>query len=329
MHEKLAAAIDIVRTASRLTKSIQKQRTTFVFEKKDHSPVTLADYASQLLIASLLQEQFPEIPLMAEENLQELQSGDPALLDLINSLLVQVKPDFSMQQVIDRDALIRRGYPAEECWVLDPIDGTKGFLRGEQFAIALALLKQGEPVLGVVGCPNLDRRANADTEGGGVVAYAVRAAGAWIIPGDGSLSPVRLLVSDCADPAQARFVTSAESSHSNQDLILVLKSTLKNPLEIETFDSQAKYVMVAAGRSDLFLRLPPSRQPDYHEKVWDHAAGSLIVIEAGGMVTDIFGKPFDFTTGSALDNNYGLVVSNGRIHAQVTDYFGSVLPTKN
>ena len=80
-------------------------------------------------------------------------------------------------------------------------------------------------------------------------------------------------------------------------------------------DSQAKYAVVARGEAEIYLRLPT--RADYREKIWDHAAGALIVSEAGGKVTDIAGKPLEFHHGRALDANRGLVVTNGPLHGPV------------
>jgi len=79
-------------------------------------------------------------------------------------------------------------------------------------------------------------------------------------------------------------------------------------------DSQAKYAVLAAGQGDLYFRLLSSGKSDYREKIWDQAAGSLIVEEAGGRVTDLDGKPLDFSKGRTLAANRGLVASNGHLH---------------
>ena len=82
-------------------------------------------------------------------------------------------------------------------------------------------------------------------------------------------------------------------------------------------DSQAKYAVVARGEADIYLRLPT--RADYHEKIWDHAAGALIVAEAGGVVSDIHGRPLEFHHGRELAVNRGVIVTNGRLHQRVLD----------
>ena len=81
-------------------------------------------------------------------------------------------------------------------------------------------------------------------------------------------------------------------------------------------DSQAKYMLLAAGEGELYLRFLSSRQPDYREKIWDQAAGSLIVEEAGGQVCDLHGRPLDFSAGRTLLHNRGVLASNGYLHQQ-------------
>ena len=80
-------------------------------------------------------------------------------------------------------------------------------------------------------------------------------------------------------------------------------------------DSQAKYAAVAQGQAEIYLRLPT--RVAYTEKIWDHAAGALIVEEAGGRVSDVDGKPLEWTHGYQLEVNRGVVVTNGPAHSTV------------
>jgi 3'(2'), 5'-bisphosphate nucleotidase len=82
-------------------------------------------------------------------------------------------------------------------------------------------------------------------------------------------------------------------------------------------DSQAKYAVVSRGEGEAYLRLPSGE--DYREKIWDHAGGALIAEEAGGRVTDISGKPLIFTHGRKLEENRGVIVSNGLVHDPILE----------
>ena len=80
-------------------------------------------------------------------------------------------------------------------------------------------------------------------------------------------------------------------------------------------DSQCKYAVVARGQADAYLRMPTRK--DYVEKIWDHAAGSLLAIEAGAVVSDVAGAPLDFTHGPRLEANRGIICAIAPIHGRI------------
>src|SRR5262249_23065189 len=82
-------------------------------------------------------------------------------------------------------------------------------------------------------------------------------------------------------------------------------------------DSQAKYAVVARGEADIYLRLPT--RTDYREKIWDHAAGALLIEAAGGAGTGIHRKPLHVPHGRELAANRGVIVTNGRLHDRILD----------
>jgi 3'(2'), 5'-bisphosphate nucleotidase len=129
----------------------------------------------------------------------------------------------------------------------------------------------------------------------------------------------QLSVSAQPDPAQARLLRSFESGHTNVDQIDLFAAHLGVQAEPVRMDSQAKYAVLAAGKGELMLRLLSSKAPDYEEKIWDQAAGSLIVQEAGGLVTDLHGRPLDFSAGRTLQNNRGILASNHKLHQPALD----------
>jgi len=318
-HEVALAA---VREAAVLCRNIQAAIGPDVLEKKDRSPVTVADFGSQALICRRLAEAFPDDPVMAEEDSAALREpAQAALLDRVVAEVRRLVPEATAEAVcawIDRGNLTAY---RPRFWTLDPIDGTKGFLRGDQYAIALALVVEGQVQVAALACPNLPLTPGADAPRG-VVFTAVRGEGALAWPLEGEGEPVRIQVSATADPAQARFCESFESAHSAHDAAAEVARRLGITLPPRRLDSQAKYAMVARGEADLYLRLPT--RPGYVEKVWDHAAGVLIVTEAGGRVTDIHGRPLRFDLGPTLAKNRGVVVSNGRLHAAVPESIAAV-----
>jgi 3'(2'), 5'-bisphosphate nucleotidase len=207
------------------------------------------------------------------------------------------------------------GEPADRFWTLDPIDGTKGFLRGDQYAVALALIIDGLVQVGVLGCPNLTDGYRPEIGGQGSLAVAVRGEGTWV----GSLDIEeekfsRVHVSSRSDASQARLLRSFESGHTNVSQIDTFAHALGVSAEPVRMDSQSKYAVLASGHGELYLRLLSPKRPDYSEKIWDQAAGSLLVEEAGGIVSDLHGKELDFSAGKTLSNNRGILASNQHLH---------------
>jgi 3'(2'), 5'-bisphosphate nucleotidase len=121
------------------------------------------------------------------------------------------------------------------------------------------------------------------------------------------------------NPLNFRFVESVEAGHGDHDRQQAIASAVGITQPSLRMDSQAKYGAVARGDAVLYLRLPSPKSPNYREKIWDHATGTLIVEEAGGKVTDMHGKPLDFAYGYLMENNRGVVVSNGAIHEVVIE----------
>ena len=197
-------------------------------------------------------------------------------------------------------------------WTLDPIDGTKGFLRGDQYAVALALVEGGEVKLGVLACPAL----SFDAEPPGLLFVAVRGEEATVAPlAGGEAQAIQVVGAEAGD--RLRFVESVEAGHGNQAQQAAVAQAAGITQDSLRMDSQAKYGAVAAGQAALYLRLPSPKTPDYREKIWDHAAGAIVVEEAGGRVTDMQGKPLDFSQGAKLIDNRGVIVSNGSLHDPV------------
>ena len=213
------------------------------------------------------------------------------------------------------------GGGAGRFWTLDPIDGTKGFLRAEQYAIALALIENGQVVLGVLGCPNLPSATGSDDCG--VLMTAIRGSGSKILKLDGTGEGSPVHVSNISDTSLSRFVESVESGHSNQSQSAQIAGRLGITAEPVRMDSQAKYAAVARGDASIYLRMPT--RADYREKIWDHAAGMIVVEEAGGKVTDITAAPLDFSLGRKLETNKGVVATNGLIHDEVIEAVAGVL----
>jgi 3'(2'), 5'-bisphosphate nucleotidase len=318
-------SIRIVRQAARLVQQIQAELVSPALTKDDRSPVTVADFASQAGVAQALEQAFPDDPLIGEENANALRTPEEAMrLEQVTGYVRRLAPGATPARVcgwIDRGCA---GF-ARRSWVLDPIDGTKGFLRGGQYAVALALLVDGQVQIGVLGCPNLRDSCVEEMHGPGSLVAAVRGEGAWVSSLDEQdMHFTRLHVSNCQDPAQARLLRSFEAGHTNVEKIDALAQRLGIHTEAVRMDSQAKYAILAAGGGEASVRLLSPEHPNYKEKIWDQAAGALIVEEAGGRISDLAGKPFDFSAGRQLLHNRGVLCSNGLLHPAILQALAEV-----
>jgi 3'(2'), 5'-bisphosphate nucleotidase len=308
---ELASAVAAVRSAARACRAVQERLVRpEALQKGDKSPVTVADFASQAIICAELERALPRDPIVGEEDADALRHEAP-LLKAVVERVAEERGEVDAERVltwIDRGTA---GATTARYWTLDPIDGTKGFLRREQYAIALALIENGRVEIGVLGCPNLPLGGELGALFTAVRGEATRMQGLW--DADASARAVSVAKLERAD--QARFCESVESGHSDQGESARIAEDLGIRTQPFRIDSQCKYAAVARNDASIYLRLPT--RADYREKIWDHAAGSLVVECAGGRVTDADGAPLDFTCGTTLAKNRGIVATCGTIHDEV------------
>lgn len=355
--KELDLAVRIVHMACSLCQKVQQSLVSaasgHVLAKDDDSPVTIADWSVQATVSWLLSE-FLEgwsVSIVAEEDVQTLSKPEAASLlsavvNTVNECLAEA-PKYGLQcpkKVLGTSQILEAisrcnstGGPTGRHWVLDPVDGTLGFVRGDQYAVALGLIEDGKLVLGVLGCPNYPMRKellnynhqcnqikptsppSSDIWQKGCVMYASRGTGqAWMQPlihGDTKFewpnSATLLQASPVDDPSLATFCEPVEKANSNHLFTEGLASSigLKNrPMRVH---SMVKYAAIARGDAEVYIKFARS---GYKEKIWDHAAGVVIVEEAGGVVTDAGGRPLDFSRGLYLEGlDRGIVACSGPI----------------
>ena len=298
-----------VRQAAALCKRVQEHHI-MSSEKAGREPVTIADYGSQAILGRAVSLAFPDDGILAEESGAQFIEIVPederkAVIALLAVILGIEVRQTDVVRWLDHG----QGREAERTWVIDPIDGTKGFLALRNYVIAAGVMVDHKPVAGVIGSPaypTLDR--------GGAMFHAQSGA-AFMQPLAGGLAK-RIKVSDRTDAESVRALESVEKSHANHErMARVREAAGLGAASLTRIDSMEKYARIAAGGAELYLRLPriDSTRPFM---AWDHAAGTALVEAAGGLVTDIDGSPLDFSGGRALANQ-GIIVSNGHIHARV------------
>lgn len=357
--KELRIASLAVKRASVLTKSLSdtlvETSKTGTQIKDDKSPVTVGDYASQALINHAIKINFPGDHIVGEEDSLTLKDGSEeanALSKRILDILSEAQQRTSrstedlgelkfLNEVYESiDLGNYEGGSKGRFWALDPIDGTKGFLRGDQFAVCLALIEDGKVVLGVIGCPNLPEfislNENQSGKKGGLFS-AVKGVGAFYTPlfETEDFTPLKdqqiIKMTSETSPATLKVVEGVEKGHSSRST----QSQIKDKLGFSTttvakqtinLDSQVKYCVLAKGQADIYLRLPVS--DTYREKIWDHAAGNILLYESGGQVGDINGEPLDFGKGRLLHSK-GVIAANKAVFPKVIEAVKLVLSDSN
>lgn len=255
---ELTAALEAAEKASAL---IRKEYESFVAIPDAPASITTdVDRASQELILTHLHRKFPKDALCGEEKTPALEN------------------------------VPHRG---PRTWVIDPIDGTRGFARKTgQFSVMIALLIEGQPAVGVVLEPALDRYT-----------YAWIGGGCWTRVGDGT--SVRCSVSSRA--SLTGCILTQSLSKPGQPTMPVQKLNPKGV--IETYSGGVKLAIVARGEADLYANTYEAFAD------WDICAGHVLVTEAGGNVTDLAGNPIEYQSEGFLQKR-GLLATNGRVHAE-------------
>ncbi|KAL4803960.1 hypothetical protein BDV18DRAFT_143574 [Aspergillus unguis] len=310
------------------------------FDKVDDSPVTICDFGAQSLIIAAIHNAFPNDDIVGEEDSKTLQL-DPGLLertwDLVKStrlsddesekLLRAPTSKDEMLRLIDLGAL-GSCKPKGRTWVLDPVDGTATFMRGQQYGVCLGLVEDGKQKIGITGCPNLNLESGelhedlSDVDGSGVMVYAVKGEGAWVRPlSSGTLLPATRIEpkAQITEPKDIRFVDCKAATSSNFELHARLAESLGAPWPPRTdlWSAQLRYIAIAVGGCNVLIKIP--RNSSYRSKMWDHVGGMLIVEELGVTVSDLAGKPVDLTLGRSLDGCEGMIIAPTSIHGRLVE----------
>ncbi|CAE6358560.1 unnamed protein product [Rhizoctonia solani] len=336
-------AIAAVSRACGLTASVFKKLVTAeTLTKGDKSPVTVGDIGAQAVVNTILSKVFPDDPIVGEEDAGDLRVDTDKARTLRERVVQLANDTLSLPPTTEElttgqnvggwglgaprteaellDAIDRGTYAGGEkgrMWTLDPIDGTKGFLRGGQYAVCLAFIVDSVVELGVMGCPNLSV-AGPDGKGEkGCLFVAVRGQGAEQRPLSAPFSESsKISIPTLDSSSSSHLLESFEAAHSSHSFSARVSSALGITAPPVRMDSQAKYCELARS-GGIYLRMPVGT--GYVEKIWDHAPGSLLIEEAGGVITDSLGKPLSFGLGRTLGENNGIVAAGKGLHSKVIE----------
>ncbi|KAJ9644204.1 hypothetical protein H2204_001555 [Knufia peltigerae] len=338
LRERQVAEAAVLR-ASIMTKQVQS--AVREISKEDASPVTVADFAAQALIIHALRDAFPEDSFLGEEDSSVLRN-DESLRDEVYQLILSApdvedpvgqlsgrplpKPS-SVDEMLQCIDLGGRGQGGDtgRIWIMDPIDGTAAFLRGQQYGVSLALIEDGKEVVGVLGCPNICIDVNAvseaevDTNGLGLMLSAVRGQGSTVrAMASSGLGDAKTLDrrGEMMSSPMLHIVDCSASTDSRHDIVAKVASEFKTSLpSTEIWSLHVRYAALIVGDGDVHVCVPPNSSSRMH--VWDHAGSQLIFTEVGGAVTDLDGNQIDFGAGRDLNRNRGMVVSRRGIHKAI------------
>jgi 3'(2'), 5'-bisphosphate nucleotidase len=268
-HE-LRVAIDLAREAGAAILEFYEgplqieQKTGF----DDREPVTQADRVANELIVNALRKEFPDDGILAEESVDTAHRLDK-----------------------------------RRVWMIDPLDGTNGFIDGNgDFAVQIGLAQDGQCVLGVVHQPLT-----------GMLYHAVLGQGTWIMRPD--LKPERAVVSDQKELSLMRL--AASRSHRSPRMDKVVKA-FRVKEEIRRGSVGIKVGLIVEQQCDLYVHLSS------RTKQWDTCAPEIILTEAGGRLTDLFGRPLQYNL-AEVQNRNGIIASNGVAHDRIVDTLAPLL----
>lgn len=231
----------------------QQIKPEHITTKPDKSPVTVADIAAHDVLVAGLKKLTPDYPVLSEE-------GDI--------------PDFNVRQQWER------------YWLLDPLDGTRGFVKhSPEFSVNIALIENHQPILGVITAPAT-----------GACYAAAKGEGAWTEGANGKLSQIH---STAPHREKVRFAVG--KFHGSKRLSKV--SDVLGDHELLKLNSSLKFGLIAGGQADVYLRFGPTSE-------WDTAAGQIILEEAGGLVVDFNGQPLHYNAKSSLTNAEFLAIGD-------------------
>lgn len=325
--ERLIAEVAVQRAAL-LTKNVLREIDKGTISKSDASPVTIADFAAQALLICAIHHNFPEDTFVGEEAADTLREDvelqkrvwelvSAKYLDDPESELVLSTPGSSEEMLDIIDLGCGTGGREGRVWMLDPVDGTSAFMKGQQYAISLALVEDGFEKVGVMGCPNLNlengkiHEDQVDKIGCGWMLSAVQGQGASIHRvSSGPLETARK-IERANDKIMGKDLHWVEGTTSRSNDIQK-QQKIAESLGIawpgtDLYSSQMRYVALTIGGGSISVSLP--KKKNAASWVWDHAGGHLILEETGALVTDLNGKKFDFGAGRSLSENFGRVVA--------------------
>ncbi|MCC6614652.1 MAG: hypothetical protein IT320_14320 [Anaerolineae bacterium] len=280
-------------------------------DKGGNDPVTIADYGIQALLLRAMQTHFPDDGIIAEEDSTHFfELVAPEQQALIAALLSETLGETVGVADIGHWLDYGQKHECNRMWTVDPIDGTRGYVSGRRYSVAIGLLVDHQPAAGLLAC------AEYPNGGENGVLFYTQDGAAYAQPIKGSHTPRHIHASEIDDPARLRTVLATDAIDIDKPRVEPVLAAAHIESKFDYVDGQDKYAMVASGDVDFYLR--PARPNFRPHNIWDHVPGVAIVQAAGGIVSDLDGEPLDFSRGRTLPKQ-GVVVSSARAYPLVLD----------
>lgn len=257
--------------------------------------VELAREAGAILLKHYQSPFLVEKKVNASQEIEEVTAADREANELIVRRLAAEFPDDGIlaEESADTDVRLQKN----RVWMIDPMDGTKNFIqRDGDFAVQIGLTEGGQSVAGVVYQPVRD-----------VLYRAARGSGSWIEERD--REPARMSVSTVTIAHQMILASSRSHRSSRMERVVEMFGFRK---EVRRGSVGVKIGLITERHADIYLHLSPST------KQWDTCAPEIVLTEAGGRLTDLFGQPLHYN-GVRVDNQNGVVATNGAAHEMVIE----------
>ena len=296
--KELEIAVEIVRKATEITEWFSKKGIKS-YLKLDQSPVTLADFASQIYIISRLKEYFPDDEILAEEeNIDFIDT-------MAENLIIQCFNEINLEEIENiKENFGYRGKSSDRQWTVDPIDGTVGYQKGLSYAVGVGLMSKSIPKVSAIAVPNYNEKSlaifSAEENQGTHVSYDNK-------------DLIQIKVSQIEEVQAIRL---CHSLHYDQPWVLKFAKEIgiNNFIQI---DSMVKFCMVAEGIADLYIKPLDAA----YSFTWDFMPGDLILREAGGAVTDLNGERLKFKKEKCIRTAPGIFASNGTLHNKILELY--------
>src|SRR6266545_8213594 len=271
------------------------------YQREIEVATELARAAGAVLLEHYNSPFLVEQKINALDELEEVTAADREANELIVSRLREEFPDDGI--LAEESADTERRLSKDRVWLIDPMDGTKNFIaRDGDFAVQIGLAVRGESVAGVVYQPVRD-----------VLYRALRHGGAWF---EAAGEPAeQMSVSSRTQPGE--MVLASSRSHRSPRMERVVEA-FRFKDELRRGSVGVKIGLIAEQKADLYLHLSPST------KQWDTCAPEIILAEAGGSLTDLFGQPLRYNA-LRIDNQNGVVATNGVAHEMVIENLAPLL----